>query len=109
MRKKRVYRLDGHTISSHDVLGFVHTAKRKDGLCYACRKPIEIGQQYVVLNNFPFLGDPITIHLEEYVADHPNECILGVKQYQGGWLIKRGYVDCRNFSSLIRTDKEKPT
>ena len=102
MRKKRIYRMNGRTISSRDVLGFVHTARRKEGLCYACRKPIKIGEKYVVANNFPLFGDPITVHLREYIADHPDECVLGVKQYRGGWPIERGYVECKDFSSLLR-------
>jgi len=100
---KRIYRLNGHTVLSSTVLGFVHTARKKKGLCWACRQPIELGQKYVVLNNFPHLGDPITVHFDEYVRDHPDECILGVKQYRAGWPIKRSYVDCEDFSVIGRS------
>jgi len=104
MRARRIYRLERHEVASSSVLGFVHTARKKEGKCWACGKPIAIGQKYVVLNNWPHLGDPITVHLDEYVADHPDECILGIRQYRGGWPIERGYVDCKDFAKL---EKEK--
>jgi hypothetical protein len=81
MRGKQEYRIDGHWLDSSKCDGFVHTAKRKEGLCYACRKPIKIGEKYVIVNYYPVWGDPVTVHLDEYVQDHGKEgVILGAKR-----------------------------
>lgn len=98
--RKQNYTLDGKWVASSEVLGFVHTAKKKEGFCPACCKPIKIGEQYVLLNTF----SPATIHLYEYMMDHPTDCILGVKKKRckDVYGVLRGYVECVNFSLTWR-------
>jgi hypothetical protein len=62
----------------------------------SCGEEVKAGQDYVILNIW---GGSDPLHLECYVADHPDVCVLGVKTtktyYYG---LTRNAVICKDFA-----------
>lgn len=94
------YYLDGwKEISSHDCLGFIHTAQKdKRDSCAACSKPITKGQTYIELNQF----DPYIFHKGCYLGDIPSTdhgVILGVgTKIDRRYSTRRRAIICKKFS-----------
>lgn len=101
---KRIYQLeDGTIIPSAYCLGFLHTAKSDKGTtCMGCDEEVKKDQQYITLNIF---GGSDPIHKDCYVADHPDECIVGIKIKHNnafGLLITSTIVICRDLVKEVK-------
>lgn len=93
---RRFYLLNGKEIEASECDGFLHRAMTPRGNCMACGKAVNTNQQYVILN---YYDCPDPLHLECFIADHPEHTILGVKiEKRKRFLLLRTYVICKDYS-----------
>jgi hypothetical protein len=69
---RRTYILDGVEISSHDVMGSLHKARKDLYECLICSKQILKGQEYITLL---VIGSPY-FHKDCYLEDHRDEKVI---------------------------------